>query len=300
MRYRDPAARRYLRQGLGIAERERKLHRYWLAHFERSKAAQRRWLEDTDGIDLAVLGAGRLFDFASDTLPARFQRVLLIDADPSCADRWRSELRGVELEPRIGDLTGCIERWQQELSHFHGDWEQTLEHVRRIAKPTDHPMPFAADAVLSLNVMSQLPIGWQDCVEDFLGRRFGTRNVDGREDEWLSAVEPGAKWIVEQHLAALAASHARSVLLITDMEYAEYRGGPNSVRWSDGTWGADPGLRVDVTPALYALDPVAAMRGYTLRWQDSWLWDIAPIGIESPNCGTVHRVAAMAFDRVSA
>jgi hypothetical protein len=143
-----------------------------------------------------------------------------------------------------------------------------------------------------------LPIAWQDCVEDFLSRRFGARNVGKQEAEWLSAVEPGAKWIVEQHLAALAASNARTILLITDVEYAEYHGGPNSLRWNDGVWGADGGLRMDVTPALYGLDPVAALRGYTLRWQDSWLWDISPIGVESPTCGTAHRVAAFAFDRI--
>ena len=298
LRHRDPAVRRYLRQGLGIAERERKLRRFWTPHLERSKAVQRRWIEDFAGIDLAVLGAGRLFDFASDALPRHFQRFLMIDADPSCADAW-SALSGIEIEPRIGDVTGCLERWQQELNRFHGDWAAALAHIRQISQPTDRPMPFAADAVLSLNLMSQLPIGWQDCAEDFLGRRFGARNAGQQESEWLAAVEPGAKWIVEQHLAALANSHARTILLMTDAEYAEYHGGPNSVRWSDGVWGADAGLRLDVTPALYGIDPVAAMQeNYALRWQDSWLWDISPIGVESPTCGTAHRVAAFVFDRI--
>ena len=296
LRHRDPAVARYLRQGLGIEQRARKLRKFWEPHLERSKAAQRRWIaEGVEGADLAVLGAGRLLDFASDAMAARFRRFLMIDADPSCAKHWAA--LGVEVEPRIGDLTGCADRWRNELRGFRGSWVEMLDHVRQIARPTDRAMPFAADAVLSLNVMSQLPIGWQDTVEDYLERRFGAFQLRSNETEWLAAVEPGAKWIVEQHLAALVASHARSILLITDAEYAEYHGGPNSVRWKDGVWNADAGLRVEVTPAMYGLDPVAALRGYTLRWRDSWLWDISPAGVESATCGTVHRVAAFAFDR---
>ena len=298
LRHRDPAAARYLRQGLGIAEREKKLHKYWLPHLERTKAAQRRWAESLSGSDLAVLGAGRLFDFAADTLPARFKRLLLFDADPSCAERWHT-LSGVQIEPLIGDLTGCIQHWQQDLDRFYGGWDESLAHIAGIVQPADHAMLFAADAVLSLNLMSQLPIAWQDCVEDYLSRKFGERNVAGKESEWLLAAEPGAQWIVEQHLASLAVSGAGSILLVTDVEYAEYRGGPNSVRWNQGVWDADAGLRVDVTPALYGLDPIALLPDYTLRWQESWLWDISPIGVESATCGTTHRVAAMAFDRNS-
>jgi len=281
LRHRDPAAARYLRQGLGIEERARKLRRFWASHLERTKAAQKRWIDESDGgIDLAVLGAGRLIDFANDALAPRFQRLLMIDADPSSASHWRG--LGIEVEPRIGDLTGCSHRWQQELNRFHGGWPEHLEHVRQIVQPTDHAMSFSADAVLSLNVMSQLPIAWQDCVEDHLARRFGARHVRSREEEWLAAAEPGARWMVEQHVAALAASNAGSILLITDVEYTDYH---------------DGGQRAEVSPALYGVDPATALPGYILRWQDSWQWDISPIGIESPACGTLHRVAAFALDR---
>ena len=292
LRHRDPAAGRFLRQGLGIEKRARRLRKFWEPHLERSKAAQRRWIAEVAGVDLAVLGAGRLFDFAADTLPTRFERALLIDADPSCADHWGG--LACQVEPRIGDLTGCAERWQRELDGLHGGWAETLEQIRQTPKPGDRAMPLAADAVLSLNVLSQLPIGWQDRVEDHLERRFGARAIKVKEDEWLAAVEPGGRWIVEQHLAALAASNARSILLITDVEYVEYRGGANSVRWESGVWSAGEGLRVDVSPALYGVE--LAIAGYTQRWEESWLWDISPIGAESREYGAMHRVAARAFD----
>jgi hypothetical protein len=279
MRYRDPALAPYLRGGFAIEKRARRLRRFWEPHLERSKAAQRRWVEGVHGIDLAVLGAGRLFDFAREEMEGRFRRFLLIDADPSCAAHW-SGMR-VEVEPRIADLTGCADRWRREMEAYRGGWPETLDYVRQIVKPTDAPVAFAADAVLSLNLLSQLPIGWQDRVEDNLVRRFGSRHTKSREREWLDAVEPGAKWIVEQHLAALNASSARSILLITDVEYSDSHG--------NGT--------TEISPALYGVDPAAALGRYRLRWQESWQWDISPAGTESPTCGTAHRVAAFAFDR---
>jgi hypothetical protein len=297
LRHRDPAARRYLHDGLSIEERAARLAGHWAPHQERSRAAQSRWLGDpaAGGIDLAVLGAGRLLDFAAGPCASRFRRWLLIDADPSCATHWRA-FDNVEVEARIGDLTGCMDRWSRELTGCRGDWNETLQFVREIAAiPFAPVMAFAADAVLSLNVLSQLPIGWQDVVEEHLERRFGSPRTKENEEEWLAAVEPGGRRIVEQHLEALAASSARSILLIADVEYAEYRGGANSVRWRDGTWGADAGLSVHVSPALYGVAPEIA--GYTVRWRDSWLWDISPIGAENHAYGSVHRVEALAFDR---
>ena len=279
LRYRDPASARFLRGGLAIEARARRLRKHWTPHQERSKAAQRRWAEETSGIDLAVLGPGRLYDFAGDALPARFRRLLMVDADPSSVPYWR-EL-GVEVEPRVADLTGHSERWRAALARYRGGWPQTLDYIRSIVKPGDEPHAFAADAVLSLNVLSQLPIGWQDCVEEYLVRRFGARHVKANEREWLDAVEPGAELIVRQHLHALAASGARSILLITDVEYADSHG--------DGT--------TELSPALYGVDPAQELAGYTLRWQDSWRWDISPAGAESPECGTAHHVTAFAFAR---
>lgn len=245
------------------------------------------------GIDLAVLGAGRLADFDRAAFESCFRRWLLVDADPSCQAYWLG-LGVPEVDGRIGDLTGVMDSWLARLAHLRGDWPETLAGVRAIAASGGQPMAFAADAVLSLNVLSQLPIAWQDAVEAHLKRRFGSRKTRECEEEWLASVDPGGSWIVSQHFDAIARSNARTILLLTDLEYAEYRGGP-APTWEKGAWRAEPGARVDVFPALYGVTP--AVSGYRLEWQDTWLWHISPIDRESREYGTVHRVGAFAFVR---
>ncbi len=44
------------------------------------------------------------------------------------------------------------------------------------------------------------------------------------EDEWLDALRPAGQTLVEQHLAAIERAAPRFVLLITDVEYLEYKG----------------------------------------------------------------------------
>lgn len=288
------AGGRFLRSGLSLEARGRDLSDSWSPHHDRSKAAQRRWAHQdlaAGMIDLAVPGAGRLADFDSAAFEKRFKRWLLIDADPSSQAYWLG-LGVDEVDGRIGDLTGVMDPWLARLAHLRGDWRETLAGVRAIAAPGDRPMAFAADAVLSLNVLSQLPIAWQDGVEAHLRRRFGTRQTQEHEEEWLAAVDAGGSWIVRQHLIALTQTRARSILLLTDLEYAEYRGGP-APTWENGEWRAGPGLRVDVFPALYGVD--LALSGYRLLWEDSWLWHISPIDRESREYGTMHRVGAFAF-----
>lgn len=296
LRYRGhgPAAGRFLRSGLSLAARSRELADAWAPHYDHCRAAQRRW--DATGIDLAILGAGRLADLDASSLAPRFRRALLIDADPASQSHWRRS-GFTEIEPRIGDLTGVIASWaaRLETSPPRATWDATLDRIRAIVDPAaDSPMPFAADAVLSLNVLSQLPIAWQDMVERYLQRRFGRGPTRRREEEWLAAVDAGGAWIVREHLAALARSRARSILLLTDLDYAEYRHTATPPTHENGEWQAAPGAHVDVFPALYGADP-AVIAGFTLAWRESWLWHISPLGRESREYGTVHRVGAFAF-----
>ncbi|MFN7920852.1 MAG: hypothetical protein U0Q16_12190 [Bryobacteraceae bacterium] len=306
--HREPGAARYLRMGLGIERRARELAAFWGPHQERTRSAQTRWAGSAHGGTLTVLGAGRLLDFAADSLAPRFEQLRLVDADRSCESSWRG--LGKPVEPVFTDISGCIDRWAASLGMLRGSWQETLDAIRKYGVEPEPAYSASSDAVLSLNLISQLPIGWQDGVEAFLWKRFGRGFVERREQEWLDAVRPGARMLVEQHLAALARSGARSVLLIGDLEYVEYSGRkysrrrwePEPVRYEGAEWLADAGVKCEVSPAL---DPVnlegAAfaewMPSYRVAWQESWLWHIAPMGAECPHCGTIHRVGAFALQR---
>ena len=298
LRYRDNATiAHYLRTGLGIESRSRKLAAYWGPHQESTRAAQQRW--DARGHRLAVLGAGRLLDF-DHASAARFAHLRLVDEDPFCAPFWKAHPH----EPMFADISGCLGGWLESLP-VHASWFETLTAIRgKVALPLNPVWLADCDAILSLNVLSQIPIGWQERVEAFLHKRFGEAYTKAREQEWLEAVDPGAHSLVDAHLGMLNESGAKSVLVVTDLAYVEYRGRaysrrrwqPPPVRWSEGVWLAEEGVECQLSTALHGLDGILLPQ-YRMLWQNHWLWHIAPQGADAKDKGTVHLVGAFAFER---
>jgi hypothetical protein len=305
--HRDAHTRRYLRMGLGIERRARELSVFWESHQENTRRAQRRWAETVSGRILTVLGAGRLFDFESG-LASRFDSLRLVDADPLCRGAWDQLDRPVE--PVLTDVSSCIDQWTADLESLRLPWAETLDVIRRHSEPVPaYSQP--TDALLSLNLLGQLPVGWQDGVYAYLCRRFGRSFVDSHEEEWLDAVRPGNRMLIEQHLAAVERSGPMHVLLITDLQYVQYFGRKykrgrrenEPVSWSAGRWESSNGVRCEITPALEDIDLEAGafarwMPSYQLEWSESWLWHISPMAVECRHCGTIHRVGAFALKRL--
>jgi hypothetical protein len=304
-----PHVQRYLRMGLGIEARSETLREYWAPHQERTKATQRRW--DASGGLLTVLGAGRLLDFDAEAMLGRFDRFRLVDADPLCRAVWDSRMTK-PFEAVFTDVSGCIDEWAARLPRQIERGTSLVETLDLIRGFCDPPPAYhsQSDAVLSLNLLSQLPVGWQDSVESFLLGRFKKTHVERHEEEWLDAVRCGNRALVEQHLAAFERTGAKSILLITDADYVQYSGraysrrhwSPEPVRWSeDEGWSADEGVQWEVTPALEGVDVEEALHrlapSYRIDWQDQWMWHISPMAVECRDCGTVHRVKAYALKR---
>jgi hypothetical protein len=308
LRHRDPAVVRYLNMGLGIERRARLLALFWADHLARTRAAQARWVERANGEWLTVLGAGRLLDFNQPAVLPRFSKLRLVDADPLCAKSWK-KVKKVS-DTFSGDISCCLNQWIAQVGQGQGTWPETMRAIRGFGNPPRAAYRASGDALLSLNVLSQLSIVWQDGVEATLLRRFGRRLVTAREAEWLDALRPGAQMLVEQHLKAIEEAAPRFVLLVTDVEYLEYRGKqyrrrqfePPPVAWSNAGWRAEAGVTCEVTPALEGVDLGAEalakwLPSYQLSWQEFWLWHISPLGTEEGDSGKVHRVAAFALER---
>jgi len=257
-----------------------------------------------------VLGAGRLLDFNRSALLPRFAHLRLVDADPLCPPIWRNIAKPVGAV--CADVSGCLDPWIAGLDRIREPWLRTLAVIRAHGVPARAAYCVPTDALLSLNILSQLQIVWQDGVEAFLIRRFGRRFVESHEDEWLDALRPAGQMLVEQHLAAIEDSSPRFALLITDLEYLEYRGktfsrgrwAPPPVAWSsEGGWHAESGITCEVSPALEGVELTEAafarwLPSYRLAWRESWLWHIAPLGTEKKMAyGEVHRVGAFALER---
>jgi len=302
-----------MQDGMGLERRAHYLSAFWQDHLSRTRAAQARWAQTASGDVLTVLGAGPLFDFNAMPLARSFKRFRLVDANPLSAAAWGR--LNTPVEPVITDISNCLTAWSDQLRSLRRPWDETLRFIENIAAT---PVPAYAplsDGLLSLNLLSQLEVGWQEIVEPLLHKRFGRAFVQSHEQEWLNAIRPASQALAEQHLVALEASHAKNILLISDAEYVDYTGRqyqvhhlePPPVQWSEQGWQGDPGIQYEVTPALEAV-PLAAVTllhwlpSYRLQWQESWLWHIAPSGTEATPSGKIHRVAAFAlahFDSVS-
>lgn len=277
---------RFERVGRGIERRASMLHQHWEPHFARSRRAQAEWAAGLRDVDtLLVMGAGRLHDFDHQAFAGRVRRIILLDADPTCLPRWemlRESLRGrCEVEFANRDVSGCLDAWESEFGNaLKRDWEQTLELLRQIPAPPPAELE-PADAVLSLNLLSQIPIMWQDAVEEILRKRFSPAFVEKHEEQWLLALHPSAQSLVRQHLAGLASCGAGNILLITDLEYRYYYESPERGR-------------METHSSLHQID-ASNLPGYRRASTTEWDWHISPLGSENRRYGAIHRVGAFQY-----
>ncbi len=312
LRYWDPATVGYLKMGLAIDHRARFLAAFWSEHLQRTRSVQARWASTSDvhGKWLTVLGAGRMIDFNRTVLVPRFQRFRLVDADPLCRYAWEKFPKPVK--PVRADISGCVDKWLAEMRRGKKrPWKETLAGIRKRRAQAHSAYTATGAALLSLNILSQLQIVWQDGVEEILERRFGKAFLKEHEEEWLDALRPSGQSLVEQHLDAMERSEAQHVLLITDLDYLEYKGtrfdrdrwAPPPVEWTpESGWTTDKEITCELTPALEGLQLNEAtfqrwMPSYRFLWHEAWLWHIAPLGTEEADFGKVHRVGAFALAR---
>ncbi|MCB0345012.1 MAG: hypothetical protein KDD66_07835 [Bdellovibrionales bacterium] len=287
----------FLVSGLAIERRRKRLAQFWDPHLENSKNFQKSCIKSgAQGESLAVLGAGRLYDVALEDLADAFTDISLFDADPQCLRYWKRASKMLpphsQFSFHIGDIT-CVllPRLHALRSHLSKSesWDQALDYLA--ASPDLQMTPPSAflshdefDAVLSINLLSQLPVYWQHIVETELKTTFGAKHVLQNEEHWLAAFIPSAKSLVEQHLRDLRASGARFILVITDYRYEHY--------YRDDS-GNEVTEQIDALLGHEILDQLALQElfpNYDAQYGAEWDWHIAPLGRDRNQVGERHKV----------
>ncbi len=321
---RNPEAWRlgYLDSGLGIKRRYKNFSNRWQPHLDRCRTLQSAWTRGMEPeansrksrLSIAVLGAGRLYDVNVPALLSRFSDIHLFDADPSARRDWRDLSKrlkaGAQLHEHIGDITGVIAKWSEALraqAHkFQGNnrsmearWACAIETIAHI--PNDYSSPIAAltppstfrgseqfDAILSINLLSQIPLPWQDRISNTLRHYFPKSWIEAHEEEWLLAYLNGAEMLYEQHLRDLADSDAAKIMLITDLEYVTsgFRN-QNSEREYVAALG-----RIELTTKSTG----ERFSNYKVADYQEWTWDIEPRHRRSRRQIT-HRVGSFQLER---
>lgn len=276
--------------GLGIEARYLRCKPYWKRHLLLSQEFQRQHLKDVPvGSSIAVLGAGRLLDVDLQSLARHFSEIRLYDADPTVAPVWKRA--GAELENPsclvlvLEDLTGSLTEWTGELRDFLKDGKPRIEALAALLRSLRaSPLELSAvDAIVSLNLLSQISIYWRDRVSSMLDTYWKLQSNEHGEFEELvqQALQDSMRELEESHVRQLAESGAARVLLIYDDLFMYY------LRDSS-EWQCEDALRVSANVAL---------PGYVESAVDSWFWHIAPQGVEQAEYGVIHRVQARAFRR---
>jgi hypothetical protein len=275
--------------GTGIEARHARCRTYWRKHIELSRAFQERYA--AGGGHIIVLGAGRLLDVPVQEICRRYEKLTLWDADHTAQRYWKGISKAgnrIEVEERLEDCTGVLTRWTTELSEMvrktPPNLDKLIQFLSNSKVAVDEAPAFGpADTVISTNLLSQIPIYWRDRVHTILEKKWGiTTDSQGEYDaELQGALNASMKTLQNEHLAALGRSGAPSIIMVYDEFFAFYR--KDIAPWQ-------------IEPALYIHK--VDIPGYESFAHDTWLWHIAPQGVEQDEYGSIHKVVAQAFRKV--
>lgn len=244
----SPSARRlgYARAAVSLWSRRRRCATLWREHETRTRTfileiAQSCRPSGT----LWLLGAGTLADLPLAELSPLFSRILIFDvAVLASARRQARQFANVEL--RMVDLTGLVEPL--------AEWRPRLPLPLPSGESLAELDPVPPDCVLSVNLLSQLPLLPMDYVQ---------RHGIGRQ-----AAESFGRAILEAHLAGLK-SYGCPVGLVAD---------------ASRIWRSRTGETVMQESAVLNIALPPADR--------EWYWPLAPRGEIDPQMSLEVRVQA--------
>jgi hypothetical protein len=277
-RVRYPHLEDFCDLGLGIEARYQRNRKLWETHLSLSKKFIEKSLAHVSGGKLVVLGSGRLFDLPFQQLRSQFDEIHLYDADPSSK---AIALRKVKNDPKVvfhlEDITGSLELWEEAVRCC----------TRRQCPPSDllsifenlSPVMLSlqGDAIISLNILSQLGFHWRGRVDRALHGYQASLSIDALEER----LQRTSALLEEAHCKLLSQSGAKEVVLLSDSEFHFYR--KNSAPWESE----------DALSTQFPDD----LPGYMLSDRDSWLWHIVREGTERGKNGEIHTVQARHFQR---
>ncbi len=287
-----PARRDFLKAGLGIASRHKRCARYWKPHLELSKQFISSALQNARPATVVILGAGRLLDVPISDLSEKTKQVVLVDWDPGVTLAWENarrtlEARGVTVATQQSDVTGRLTQWTKALDSLPvtssaSDARELLVSLVELPALETFPEGIRADLLISLNLLSQLGLYWEDRVRSRLGTLMSDDGIFS-DSSLEKALQSTMRCLEEEHLSLLSNSEAETIVLLSDEWFHYYR-------QQQSEWRTDAALRTVFPPAL---------ANYSIIERDSWLWHLAPQWLEQLDYGEIHTVRALRYQKHS-
>lgn len=278
----------YLSMGLGIEARHGRAKSFWAQHLALTKRFAARALADLGPVSsVNVLGAGRLLDVALEDILRGAEKVALFDADPGVLSFWKREAARLgatdRVEFRVMDLTGVIDDWTaavEENLRADNTGRGLYRLLSNLAAPRTLDIE-PADFTLSVNLLSQLSIYFRDRVSERCRVIAGIEtDDDGRFPGDLQlGLELALKSLQIAHFSIIDAASTKGAAIITDESFYYYK---NNI----APWIEEPALLCELPRRLGSKE---------IKERDSWLWHIAPQGVEDTDYGSIHKVQAVYY-----
>ncbi len=233
---------------IAIRHRAARCRRLWQPHLQATRAyitAQVAAISPRPQ-QVIVLGSGHLNDVDLQTLLDHANHVVLVDIVHPLEVRWKAFRAGGRIELIEADISGSL------ASALAGG---------RAIHPVDEPLKqriLSADCVVSVNILSQLPIGAHD-----LWTRSGCSETE---------IDQLSRTIIKGHLDLLV--QARHAILITD-QVARLRGPDESGATITGSW----------QDLLFGFPLV--------QGEEEWIWTIASATERGDGYEEERKVVAM-------
>ena len=291
--------------GRGIRYRSFLYRSAWKEHLQRTKL----FIEKTliaPAETLHVLGAGRLLDFPLHSLEHLYGEIHFYDADPGALKKLRAIRAPCQIYIHNVELTATLNTFEQDLGSLeYSPYSSPLESSLFKQPFPLNPLPLGKSAdVISLNILSQLPLSYLSLFERWAKKQLGVNYSQMLGPDWIASFNRFGAKIIEQHLKALESTQAARILLISDTEQLTLPKGVRSLPRPEAQpfqWQIDGELKspLELNSTLCDLDfrrsdlQHALLPSYEASTSDFWSWQLVPQSRWSS--GTLSRVDAIAF-----
>ncbi len=299
----------FRRQTKGISQRQRKYRNSWESHLSKTADLSSKILTPCLAKDksLTILGSGKLLDFPIDLYHEYKDQITLVD-------RSQHALKAFNKNTVVYDITGQLDSWCHYLDSIETkNFEELLRYLKNITEtlPIISSPCFRDEVLLSLNILSQLSVYWQDSVLDIFKKKFSNQMLLDKELEIINALIPSSQHLARTHINSLVPKgRHKTSLLFTDTHYIEYLVNSSMIVNDDLFFlknercpTQDLNLNFHKPQHKPHMEVMNALHGISIEDEigsrckiellDQWLWDIVPIHSEKKNAGTKHRVIAL-------
>ena len=212
----------------------------------------------------------------------------LLDSDSVSLKKASKKLQSITSSVVLEhyDVTGVIDAWSKAFNSFCKKNKKTTTVGSAQFLDTLQLQPHAVevptvDITISLNILGQIPIYLRERFKTSLSRycKIYTNDEDLFAPPLEAALQKLFSKMQHEHLRLLQSTSNTKYILLTDTLFYYYQN-------DKSFWQVYPALPEDLHVML--LQKTVA--------HDSWLWHIAPQGIEDKTFGSIHQIDAFSFN----